>query len=240
MSGPQSGWNGNRHTPAPPPRTSVPISKSGKSTDAPERRPLSPRRQSPAGGAAISSIQEIVSRMLLLAIAVLPSITALLRPSFGKIAALYHRRRHLATLPIAQPEPPCPAFLTPQPSPPTVNPPPSKPSFRRKPESGPVICHYDNGYSNHRFQRPQPSFRPLPTVIPACAGIYGYRLYYRIWGLRRWIPAFAGMTVWGPGMTVVEAPEWRLGPGMTVVEAPEWRLGPRMTVVEAPEWRLYT
>ena len=36
-----------------------------------------------------------------------------------------------------------------------------------------------------------------PAVIPAKAGIYACRIHYRSRGLRRWIPAQAGMTVIG-------------------------------------------
>ena len=35
----------------------------------------------------------------------------------------------------------------------------------------------------------------ITTVIPAFAGIYACHLHYRNRELRRWIPAFAGMTV---------------------------------------------
>ena len=157
MSGPQSGWNGNRHTPVPP-RTPVPIAEPDKPVDAPERRPLSPRRQSPAGGTAARFMRATSGDMLLLAIAVLPSITALLRPSFGQIAALYHRRRHLATLPIAQPEPHLPGIPNPPTVPanrqsaplPTVNRHPCQPSFGTP--------------ANHHSA-------PLQTIIPAKAGI---------------------------------------------------------------------
>ena len=58
-----------------------------------------------------------------------------------------------------------------------------QPSFRRKPES--MACGHI-----HRHSAP-------PTVIPAQAGIYARRLHHSSRKLRRWIPAFAGMTVAG-------------------------------------------